>query len=314
MTNQRTTLTALGISLWLLATACAMAAEAPQAVPPATVESTHPGLASGALVFAKLGDLPAGTLLDAGGVQITEKHLKDEIAKAPQAMQAQLTKNAFFVLERIATEKLLLQAAKQHAAENKLDTAGKLDRDIIQSYFSQVLAGIKVTDAEVKDFYDNNKDMCGGAALDAVKAELGKYVLQQKQMQTADNHIRTLGQRMPITVSAPWAKQQVALAKDNPVDKARASGKPTLVDFGAEGCRPCDMMAPILETLKKKYDGKANVIFVHVRQEEILAARYGIQAIPVQVIFDKDGKEVFRHTGFMPQNEIEKQLEEMGVK
>ena len=102
--------------------------------------------------------------------------------------------------------------------------------------------------------------------------------------------------------------------RDNPVDKARASGKPSMVDFGRDGCRPCDMMAPILETLKKDYEGKAEILFVHVGEEQILAARYDVRSIPVQVFFDKDGKEVFRHTGFFPQDEIEKKLAKMGVK
>jgi len=52
---------------------------------------------------------------------------------------------------------------------------------------------------------------------------------------------------------------------------------------------------------------------VHVQEEQVLAARYGIESIPVQVFFDKNGKEVFRHTGFFPQNEIEKKLTKMGV-
>jgi len=73
------------------------------------------------------------------------------------------------------------------------------------------------------------------------------------------------------------------------------------------------MMAPILEELKTEYAGKANVLFVHVRQEQILAARFGIQSIPVQVFFDKGGQEVFRHTGFFPKEEILKQLRSIGV-
>jgi thioredoxin 1 len=98
------------------------------------------------------------------------------------------------------------------------------------------------------------------------------------------------------------------------VDKARASGKPSLVDFGSTGCRPCDMLAPILEALKEKYAGKLNVLFIHIGQEQILASRYGIQTIPAQVFFDKNGKEVFRHIGFFPQDEIEKKLAELGFK
>jgi thioredoxin 1 len=100
---------------------------------------------------------------------------------------------------------------------------------------------------------------------------------------------------------------------DNPVDKARRSGKPTLVDFGATGCGPCDMMTPILASLTKKYAGKLNVLFVHVGEEQILGARYGVRTIPVQVFFDKEGKEVFRHEGFFPQAEIERKLTDMGI-
>ena len=90
-------------------------------------------------------------------------------------------------------------------------------------------------------------------------------------------------------------------------------GYNTLVDFGADGCKPCEMMEPILATLKKKYKGKANVVFVHVREHQMLATRYGIQSIPVQIFFDKNGKEVFRHVGFFAQEEIEEKLEELGV-
>jgi thioredoxin 1 len=86
------------------------------------------------------------------------------------------------------------------------------------------------------------------------------------------------------------------------------------VDFGSKGCVPCDMLAPILETLKEKYKSKANVVVVQTGEEPILAARYGIEVIPLQIFYDKTGKEVFRHTGFFSQEEIEKQLSQMGVK
>ena len=101
---------------------------------------------------------------------------------------------------------------------------------------------------------------------------------------------------------------------DNPVGKVRQSGMPSMVDFGSKGCGPCDMMAPILVELKKEYEGKADVLFIQVTEQKILAACYSIEAIPVQVFFDKDGKEVFRHTGFFPKDKIEKKLAEMGVK
>jgi thioredoxin 1 len=117
-----------------------------------------------------------------------------------------------------------------------------------------------------------------------------------------------------VTVSAAWVKRQAELARDNPVDRARASGKPTFANFGAKGCVPCDMMEPVREAVRKKYEGKLNVVFVHVRNDQILASRYGVQGIPLLVFFDARGNEVFRHTGYFPQEKIEQKLAELGLK
>ncbi len=280
---------------------------------PALVREAHPGLASNSLIYARLSDLPAGVLLKAESVTLTNKDVAGEIAKVPQEMQAQLQKNAFFMLENLATRQILVALAKAKISEPNA-TASSDEKQMIQTYLKGLVANVQASDVEVAKFYEENKDACGGATLDQVKDQLKQLVLQQKQQDLVDEHIRTLGQRMRIEVSAAWTREQAVLAKDNPVDKARASGKPSLVDFGSVGCRPCDMLAPILETLKTKYAGKVNVLFIHVGQEQILAARYGIQTIPMQFFYDKDGKEIFRHVGFWPQVEIEKKLAEMGVR
>jgi len=86
-----------------------------------------------------------------------------------------------------------------------------------------------------------------------------------------------------------------------------------MIEFGATGCIPCDMMQPVLDSLRKKFPEALNVEFVHVNEQQVLAGRYGIQSIPVQVFFDKAGKEVFRHTGFFAEKEVLDQLQKMGV-
>jgi thioredoxin 1 len=91
------------------------------------------------------------------------------------------------------------------------------------------------------------------------------------------------------------------------------SGKPTMVEFGATGCIPCDMMKPILDKLRKNYPDRLNVVFVHVRENQILGARFGIQSIPVQVFYDRNGEEVFRHVGFYAEADVLKQLVKLGV-
>jgi thioredoxin 1 len=118
---------------------------------------------------------------------------------------------------------------------------------------------------------------------------------------------------MEILVSDSWTKQQAVNAKDNPLDMARAAGKPTLAIFSAASCCGPDKMIPIRDALLKKYDTKINIVYIEPRQEQILAARYGIRAIPTQVFYDKTGKEFFRHSGFFSEKDIIGKLSEMGV-
>jgi len=284
------------------------------ATEPNTVARVYPNLASAGLVHARPVELPEGILLRTGDLKITQKDIDAETAKAPEAVREQLCKNAFFLLEQMATRQLLVEEAKAAATKDGKDASTLSDQELLKAYFDKLTADVKVTDVEAAEFYEKNKDMVGGQPLEAVKDAIAKFLRQQKQQEIVDKHIQALGQRKTIEVASAWLKRQAEVATDNPVDKARASGKPSLVDFGAKGCIPCDKLAPILEAMKTKYDGKPNVVFVSVRQEQILASRYGIQSIPVQIFFDKDGKEVFRHSGFWPQDELEKKLAEMGVK
>ena len=90
-------------------------------------------------------------------------------------------------------------------------------------------------------------------------------------------------------------------------------GTVTMVDLGAHKCIPCKMMAPILKRLKEVYKGKAAIIFIDVWKDKSQAKKFGIRAIPTQIFFDKTGKEIYRHVGFMGEKAIIEQLEEMGV-
>jgi thioredoxin 1 len=88
---------------------------------------------------------------------------------------------------------------------------------------------------------------------------------------------------------------------------------PRLVDLGADKCIPCKMMAPILEELKKDYDGTINVEFIDVWKEPDRAKEYGISIIPTQIFFDASGKELFRHEGFFSKEDILGKWKEFGI-
>lgn len=87
----------------------------------------------------------------------------------------------------------------------------------------------------------------------------------------------------------------------------------TMVDLGAKTCVPCKLMAPILEELKREYKGRAEVIFIDVWDEanKGKAQKFRIAAIPTQVFYNKQGEEVFRHTGFSDREAIIEKLEEL---
>jgi thioredoxin 1 len=92
---------------------------------------------------------------------------------------------------------------------------------------------------------------------------------------------------------------------------APVPGMVTMVDLGAHSCIPCKMMAPILEELEKDYKGKAAIIFIDVWQNEDEGKRFGISMIPTQIFFDRSGKEVYRHSGFLEKQAIVDRLETM---
>jgi len=85
-------------------------------------------------------------------------------------------------------------------------------------------------------------------------------------------------------------------------------GSVTLVDLGSLHCKPCLMMMPILDTLKKKYQDRTVVKFINVDKDMDTALALKIMTIPTQILFDRQGKEVMRHVGFIPQDKLEKEL------
>lgn len=107
----------------------------------------------------------------------------------------------------------------------------------------------------------------------------------------------------------PWAT-----ASSQDLGQVPVKGMVTMVDLGADQCVPCKMMAPILEKLRKAYEGKAAIIFIDVWKNNDEARRFGIRAIPTQIFYDSTGREAGRHVGFMSEKEIVDQLAKMGVR
>ena len=86
------------------------------------------------------------------------------------------------------------------------------------------------------------------------------------------------------------------------------SGFPVLVDFWAEWCGPCQMMAPVLEQLALRRRAALQLAKVNTDAEQALAARYGIRSIPTLILF-KDGRERARQAGALPAAALERWLD-----
>jgi len=86
------------------------------------------------------------------------------------------------------------------------------------------------------------------------------------------------------------------------------SKTPVLVDFWAPWCRPCLMVAPILEELAQEYAGRLTIAKVDIDQYPAIASRYGVMTIPNMFIF-KDGKPVSNIVGFKPKPQLKQSLD-----
>ena len=97
------------------------------------------------------------------------------------------------------------------------------------------------------------------------------------------------------------------------VGKDSVKHKIEFVELGSVNCIPCKKMQPIMKSIEEKYKGQVKVTFHDVWKDDAPAKKYGIQLIPTQVFLDANGKEIMRHEGFFPEEDIDRFLQSQNV-
>jgi thioredoxin 1 len=87
----------------------------------------------------------------------------------------------------------------------------------------------------------------------------------------------------------------------------------TFIELGADRCIPCKAMQPIMKEIAETYADRVQVVFYDVWKDPEPGRKYGVQLIPTQVFVDQKGKEIFRHVGLFPKEEILELLKKHGV-
>ncbi len=99
----------------------------------------------------------------------------------------------------------------------------------------------------------------------------------------------------------------ITATKENFKQEVLESSVPVLVDFWAEWCGPCKMIAPAIEQLAEEFEGKAKVVKVDVDAEPGLGQQYGVRSIPT-LLFFRDGKVVEQLIGAAPKEALAEKL------
>ncbi len=253
------------------------------------------------------------------GQRITVAQFERELAKVPAPFQEILKEEPIQLLEELILREILLQEARRQGLKsNPGEDGAARDAALIEQLLKkEVMDKIEVSGQEVEEIYRLHQQQFGGKSRKEVAPFIENMVREIKGNEKVEQYMDSLKKKASIEIDE---KRLQALAVPPPATntqeefkKAVGSGKPALVDFGANNCMPCRLLRPILKDIGKEYAGRAHVLVIDIYAEKELAREYRIQVVPTLVFFDAQGKEVYRHLGAMDKEAIVAKLKEIGM-
>ena len=264
-------------------------------------------------------------LAQVNGEKITVEQFNKELEKVESPFKEMFKEDPQPFLENIIVQRLLLQEAKKQGltapvktykdtAKDSKSPEDALIEDLLKKKFS---APPTVTQEEIKTVYSQLKDRLGGKSLEQVAPDIEALIRESKRQEEIKQFIAELRSGASVEIDQIRLKKIAAKPPESNTEedlkKTLTSGKPFLVDFGANSCIPCRQMRPILKEIGKEYAGKTEVLVIDVYKYQNLAREYKILLIPTLVFFDSKGKEVFRHVGALDKEKIVAKLKEIGM-
>ena len=264
-------------------------------------------------------------LAQVNGEKITVEQFNKELEKVESPFKEMFKEDSQPFLENIVVQRLLLQEAKKQGLTAPVKTykdttkdskspEDALIEDLIKKKFS---APPTVTKEEIKTVYSQLKDRLGGKSLEQVAPDIEALIRESKRQEEIKQFIAELRSGASVEIDQIRLKKIAAKPPESNTEedlkKTLTSGKPFLVDFGANSCIPCRQMRPVLKEIGKEYAGKTEVLVIDVYKYQNLAQEYKILLIPTLVFFDSKGKEVFRYVGALDKEKIVAKLKEIGM-
>jgi thioredoxin 1 len=258
--------------------------------------------------------------------KITVEQFNKELAKVePPLIRDMFREEPNNLLERMIVRILLLQEAKKQGlsapvktykdpANNPLPPEESIIVDLIGKKFS---SPPEVKREEVEGFYKMYKDRMQGKPLKEVAPGIEQYIREAKQQQALAQFLEELRKNAKVDINQERLKKITVkppeMDTEEDLKQALTSGKPVLVDFGANSCVPCRQMRPILKEIGTEYSEKAKIVVIDVYKYQKLAQEYKILMLPTLVFFDPKGKEAFRNVGPLEKEKIIAKLKEIGM-